>query len=103
MIDAVFTPYPDERSSSVVPLASSIIELFVADAIKIPTEYRFRGETSKHTTNAKALEYVWKYDYRKENRKKVFNENEYITAGFGTSVIYTGYDEYEKLQKDFTV
>ena len=35
MIDATFTPYPDERSSSTVPLISSMIELYVADAIKL--------------------------------------------------------------------
>jgi hypothetical protein len=103
MMEAVFEPYPDERSSSTVPLASSIIELFVADAIKIPTEYRFRGETSKHQVNAKALEYVWKFDWRKNNRKKVFNENEYITAWFWTSVIYTWYEAYNKSQLDFDI
>jgi hypothetical protein len=78
MIDAVFTPYPDERSSSTVPLASSIIELFVAEAIKIPTDFQFRSETSEHATNAKALEYVWKYDWRTKKRKKVFVDEEYI-------------------------
>ena len=100
MIDAIFTPYPDERSSSVVPLASSIIELYVADCMKLQTEYNFRGETSKYNTQAKALEYVWKYDYRRNNRKKTFIDNEYITAGFGTSVIYTGYESGTKIQKD---
>lgn len=48
MIDAIFQDYPDERTSSVVPLASSLIELYVADAMKIQTEYKFRGETSKY-------------------------------------------------------
>jgi len=100
MIDAVYTPYPDERSSSVVPLSSSIIELYVADCMKLQTEYNFRGETSKHNTQAKALEYVWKYDYRRNNRKKTFIDNEYITAGFGTSVIYTGYESYTKEQSN---
>ena len=45
MIDAIWTPYPDERSSSTVPLASSIIELFVAEATKIKTEFNFKAET----------------------------------------------------------
>lgn len=103
MINAIYEPYPDERSSSVVPLASSIIELFVADAMKIATEFKFRGETTKHATAAKALEYVWKYDWRKNNRKRVFNENEYITAGFGTSIIYSGYEAYTKEQYDFSI
>jgi hypothetical protein len=80
MIDAIFVPYPDERSSSVVPLASSIIELFVAEALKLQTEYKFKAETTEFSTQAKALEYVWKYDFRKRNRKKDFIENEYIAA-----------------------
>lgn len=100
MIEAVFVEYPDERSSSVVPLASSMIELYVADAMKIETQFLFKSETSDYQTNAKALEYVWKYDWRKNARKKVFNENEYITAWFGTSVLYTGFEQYEKEQQD---
>ena len=89
MIDAIFTPYPDERSSSTVPLASSMIELYVAEAIKIQTEWKFRSETSEHATNAKALEYVWKYDWRTNKRKQVMVDEEYICAGFGTSIKYT--------------
>jgi len=100
MIDAIFTPYPDERSSSTVPLASSIIELYVSEALKIQTEYIFKAENSEYSANAKALEYVRKYDRRKNRRKKEFLENEYICAGYGTSVIYTGFEAYNKTQKD---
>lgn len=82
MIDAIFTPYPDERSASTVQLSSSMIELYVAEALKIPTEFQFRSETSEHATNAKALEYVWKYDWRTKKRKRVMTEEEYICAGF---------------------
>lgn len=103
MIDAVLVPYGDERSSSNVPLASALIENFVADATKISTERLFRSETSSHSTQAKALEYVWKYDRRRENRKKEIIENEYITAGFGWSVIYTGFDSYDIEQKDMVM
>jgi hypothetical protein len=42
MIDARYEPYPDERSSSTVPLASSIIELFVAEATKLETIWQFK-------------------------------------------------------------
>jgi len=42
MIDAIFVPYPDERSSSVIPLASSLIELYVAETLKLKTEFNFR-------------------------------------------------------------
>ena len=100
MIDAVLVPYGDERSSSNVPLASSLIELFVAEATKINTEWLFKSEVSSYSTQAKALEYVWKYDRRRNNRKKQFIENEYITAWFWWSVIYTGFESYDKVQKD---
>ena len=78
MLEAIYRPYEDERSSSVVPLSSAILELFIADCIKIPTEWKFRGETTKYTTQAKALEYVWKYDFRRHNRKKAFRDDDYI-------------------------
>jgi len=103
MIDAVWTPYPDGRSSSEVPLASALIELYVAEALKLKTDFFFKWETSKYHTQAKALEYVWKYDWRKNNRKKAFARNEYITAAFGTSIIYTWYECYDKVQYDPTI
>lgn len=88
MLEAIYRPYEDGRSSSVVPLASALLELFIADCIKIPTDFKFRGETTKYTTQAKALEYVWKYDFRKNNRKEAFRDDDYICASFGTSVMY---------------
>ena len=100
MVEALYEPYPDERSSSVVPLASSLIELYVADAIKISTEYIIKSETSEYDSSAKALDYVWKYDRRKQKRKKTFVDNEYVVAAFGTSVIYTGFETYNVTQKD---
>ena len=103
MLEAIYRPYEDWRSSSVVPLASAILELFIADCIKIPTEFKFRGETTKYDTQAKALEYVWKYDYRKHNRKKAFRDDDYICAAFWTSVMYVGFESYYKEQKDFSV
>lgn len=103
MIDAIFEPYNDERATSSVPLASSIIELFIAQSNKIPTEFMFRAETSKHSAGAKALEYVWKYDWRKQNRKKEIISNDYTTAGFGSSVMYTGFEAYTKVQKDVLI
>ena len=103
MLEAIYRPYEDERSSSVVPLASAILELFIADCIKIPTEYKFRWETTKYNTQAKALEYVWKYDYRKKNRKKAFRDDDYICWAFGTSVMYVWFESYMKEQKDFKI
>jgi len=100
MIDAIYRSYKDKRSSSVVPLASSMIELYVAEATKIKTEFLFKSETSEHSANAKALEFVRKYDWRKNKRKKALTENEYICAGFGTSILYTGFEAYNKTQQD---
>ena len=42
MIEAIPRNYQDDRSTSTVPLASAFIELFVAEAIKIPTEFNFK-------------------------------------------------------------
>lgn len=103
MIDATFAPYPDERSSSTVPLISSMIELYVADATKLATEFQFKSETSEHSTNAKALEYVWKYDWRTKKRKQVFVDEEYICAWFGTSVKYLGFESRTCEQSDYEV
>lgn len=103
MLEAIYRPYEDERSSSVVPLSSAILELFIADCIKIPTEFKFRGETTKWNTQAKALEYVWKYDFRKKNRKKAFRDDDYICWAFGTSVMYVWFESYFREQKDFKV
>lgn len=103
MLEAIYRPYEDGRSSSVVPLASALLELFIADCIKIPTDFKFRWETTKYTTQAKALEYVWKYDFRKNNRKKAFRDDDYICASFGTSVMYVWFESYFREQKDFKV
>lgn len=103
MIDAIFEPYPDERSSSTVPLASAIIELFVAETLKLKPEFRFRADSSKFSQQARALEFVWKYDWRKNKRDRALNENEYTTAWFWTSVIYVGHESYTKSQFDMVV
>lgn len=80
MIEAIPRNYQDDRSTSTVPLASAFIELFVAEAIKIPTEFNFKSETSKHKQQAKIRELVWNYDRRKNNRREEVIDNEYTTA-----------------------
>lgn len=92
MIEAIPRNYQDDRSTSTVPLASAFIELFVAEAIKIPTEFNFKGETSKYKQQAKIRELVWKYDRRKNNRKEEIIDNEYTTAWFWHSVIRTWFE-----------
>jgi len=100
MYEAIFRPYPDERSSSVVPLANAMIELYVADAMKLETQFKFKAETDDYKQQSKALEYVWKYDWRKNKRRKCFLENEYICATYWTSVIYTWFEQTTNLQED---
>ncbi len=46
---------------------------------------------------------MWKYDYRKQNRKKAFRDDDYVCAAFGTSVMYVGFESYFREQKDFTI
>ena len=100
MLRATFLPYADKRSSSVVPLSTAIRELYMAEATKIKTEFQFRAETSEYSTQAKAFEYVWKYDWRKNKRKKAFDENESVCAAYGNAVMYTGYESVERTQQD---
>lgn len=103
MINANFAPYPDERSSSIVPLASAMIELYVAEALKIQPQYNFRAENSKYKTNARALEHAWKYDWRKNNRKKAFTESEYICWWFWDTVIYVWFESLIIKQTDIII
>jgi len=103
MLDAIWTPYPDERSSSTVPLASSILELFVAEATKIKTEYNFIPETSKYLANTRAFEYSRKYLWRKNNWNRPIKKAEYICAAYGNVPLYIGYESYSKVQSDAVV
>lgn len=103
MIEAVLEPYGDERSSSNVPLATALIESYVADATRISTDFICKAETTSYADKAKALEHVRKYDWRKNKRKKPFLENEYTAAGYGTSIIYTGFESFTQKQKDMVI
>jgi len=57
-----------------------LIELYVAETNKLKTQYQFKAETSEYNSQSKALEFVWKYDWRRNKRQKEFMRNEYITA-----------------------
>jgi len=103
MIDAIYEPYPDERSSSVVPLASALIELYVAESLKIPTEFKFKHRSGSNPTTAKIFEYAWKDDWRNNKRKKEMIDAEYIAWWFGTQIMYTGFEIMKRKQKDMTM
>lgn len=103
MVEALYTPYPDERSSSVVPLLSSLVELYVAEAVKLKTTYNFKWETGAFKEQAQALEYVWKYVRRKNKIDRELLWNEYVAAIFGISVLYTGFESITRKQNDFTI
>lgn len=92
MIDAVPKNYQDDRSSSTVPLASAIIELFVAKASKIQTQFIVKGENNKYLKSARIRQNVWDYDWRTNNRKEEIIDNEYTTAWFWRSVIRTWFE-----------
>lgn len=100
MIDAPFEPYGDERSSSAVPLARALIEHFVIESQKIPTEFIHRAETQEYATEARVREYVRKYDRRTKNRKLALLDNDYTTSWFGTGIMYSWYESYKVTQKD---
>ena len=103
MYEADFVPYGDERSTSTVPLLRSIVEMFVAQAMKIPTEFIAKSETSEHWTTARAMQEVWKKDRRTKNRKTEIMMNEYTTGIYGSSAIFTWFERCEKKVKDVTI
>lgn len=80
MMEAIPRDYQDDRSSSTVPLASAIIELFVAKASKIQTEFTITGENTKYKQSALLRQKVWDYDRRTNNRREEIIDNEYTTA-----------------------
>lgn len=90
MYEAIFEAYPDERSSSVVPLGRALVEMYVAEALKIKTEFNFKCENSeKYGGKARVYEYVWKNDWRRNKRARQFMKQEYTAGAFGTAVMYT--------------
>lgn len=98
MMDAIPKFYGDDRSSSTVPLATAVIELFVAKASKIQTEFIIKEDNSKYKKAARIRQNVWDYDWRTNKRRKEIIDNEYTTAGFGRSVLRTGF-EIEKIKQ----
>lgn len=98
--EAQFIPYSDWRASSNVPLERAIIELFVAEAIKRKTNFRFNS-CLWYEFQWQVLEKVWKYDWSVNNRENEILQNEYITAIFWTSIIYTWYERSYRVFEDF--
>ena len=98
--EALFVPYTDWRSSSNVPLERAIIELFVAEAIKRPTNFNFSWWVW-YDFQARIFEKLWKFDWSVKNRDSEILNNEYLTAIFWTSVIYTGYEKKYRVIEDF--
>jgi len=98
--EALFVPYTDGRASSNVPLERSIIELFVAEAIKRPTNFNFTGAVW-FEFQERILEKVWKHDWGVNNRDSEILNNEYLTAIFGTSIIFTWYERSYRVISDF--
>jgi len=98
--EAIFVPYTDGRASSNVPLERSIIELFVSEAIKRPTNFNFTGAVW-FDYQERILEKVWKHDWGVNNRDSEILNNEYLTAIFWTSIIFTWYERSYRVISDF--
>jgi len=98
--EALFVPYSDWRSSSNVPLERAIVELFVAEAIKRPTTYNFNAWI-EYDFQSQVLERVWEDDWSINNRDNEILDNEYLTAIYGTSIIYNGYKRSYRVIEDF--
>lgn len=81
-------------------MLSAAVEMYVADATKIATEYTFRADVPEFATQAKAREAVWKYDWRKNKRKIPITKSEYVAATFGDAVLYCGTETTSYTQED---
>ena len=92
MWEAIYVPYEDGRSRSQVPLEMAIVELYVAEALKRKTKFKIEEEDSQYEKQTEVFKRVWDYDWSKNNRDSVIIDNEYVTAIFGTSVLYTGFE-----------
>lgn len=103
MWEAIYVPYEDGRSRSQVPLEMAIVELYVAEALKRKTQFKIEEENSDYEKQAEAFEKVWDYDWSTNNRDAVILENEYVTAVFGTSVLYTGFEMKYRVIKEPTI
>lgn len=98
--EAIFVPYSDGRSASNVPLERSIIELYVAEAIKRPTKFTPKAVCG-YEKQAMVFSKTWNYDWNVNNRNNQIVDNEYITAIFGTSIMYTGFEMSHRIINDF--
>ncbi len=98
--EAIFVPYSDGRSSSNVPLERSIIELYVAEAIKRPTKFNSKPICG-YEKQAMVFDKTWKYDWEVNTRNNQIVDNEYITAIFGTGIVYTGFEMTHRVINDF--
>lgn len=98
--EALFVPYSDGRAASNVPLERAIIELFVAEAIKRPTNFNFNWAIW-FDFQERILEKVWEIDWSINNRNNEILNNEYLTAIFWTSIIYTWFEKTFRVIEDF--
>ncbi len=100
MYEAIIKGYWDDRSKSTVPLLRAIVEYYKAEAIRMPTDFIIKAENSNNEDKAKLLDYVRKYDRRRNNRKKEFNEQEDVAAILWGSIMMVSYEKYDIYQKD---
>ena len=98
--ESLYTPYADGRSSSNVALERAVVEQYVWEALKRPTEFIFTGWVG-YEFQEQVLEKVWKDDWSKNKRGSAILENEYRTAIYGTSIIYLGYERTSRIITDF--
>ena len=98
--ESMYKPYPDGRSSSIVPLERALVEMYVSEAIKRPTQFNVREDVGNEY-QSKILDRLWKQDWLENKRNNTILKNEYDTAIFGTSWLYTGFEQTYRIVNDF--
>lgn len=102
-IDAIYRGYQDGRSSSVVPLASALIELGVAEELAMPLDYKFKAEEEQYEAQRDTLEEVWKRQFRVYNYQWEELKASYDCWGIGTSVEYLHFERTIQEQNNATI
>lgn len=96
--NAEFEWYSDPyRASSKIPLAKTLVELYISYAVKMKPEFNFNCDENKSL--ARMYSYIWKNDEKINKRNKVIIQDEYNCAIYGTSVMYTGIEN--KIRKQY--
>jgi hypothetical protein len=79
--NAEYEGYSDPyRANSKIPLASTLVELYISYAMKMKPEFNFKCNENKNL--ARLYRYIWTHDETANKRNKVILKDEYNAATY---------------------